>query len=46
MNTKLETEIERLIKYNTLECDIEDFADVVDWERISTHPILSEDFIR
>jgi len=46
MTSKVKKEIEKLIKKLDLNCSVKEFKDKVDWNSLSLHQKLSEDFIR
>jgi len=46
MTEKVQKEVQRLIKKLNLDCTVEEFQNKVDWDDISAHQNLSEDFIR
>ena len=46
MMDKVEEEIKRIIKKLNINCSVREFQDKVDWEWISEHQKLSEEFIR
>ena len=45
MNQELKKEIEEIIKKLNLQCNVNDFPRIVDWDCISTYRKLSESFI-
>ena len=46
MNDEVTKEVEKLIEECELGCSVDEFKDKVDWNIISQHQKLSEDFVR